>query len=221
MLCLHFFNLKRFKIAMSPSPKQSIKKSRLRLLHQYYSYTGFYRFVKSSLGKVILPMVLFIGALWLIHEFFIDFGDLFTSITTTYNPLTILAIFFASESLLGLVPPELFIAWADKTESPIFFLSMLALLSYFGGIISFFIGKTISKIPSVYEYFTIKMNKHVKMIRKWGGFLIVVGALLPIPFSITSIAAGLIHYKFKYYLLFGLLRFARFYLYALVIFHVL
>jgi len=206
---------------MSQSPKQNVKKSRIKLLHQYYSYTGFYAFVKSSLGKIILPVVIIIGALWAIHEFVIDFGVLFTSITTNYNPLTILAVFFASESLLGLVPPEIFIAWADKTASPIFFLSMLALLSYLGGIISFFIGKTISKIPSVYDYFTLKMNKHVKMIRKWGGFLIVVGALLPIPFSMTSIAAGLIHYNFKYYLLFGLLRFVRFYLYALVIFNVL
>ena len=104
---------------------------------------------------------------------------------------------------------------------PVFSLTMLAVLSYLGGIISFFIGKTISNMPSVYNYLEVKMEKHVKMIRKWGGFLIVVGALLPIPFSITSIAAGLIHYKFKNYLLFGLFRFVRFYLYALVIFNVL
>ncbi len=206
---------------MNSSPKQSIKKSKIRLLHQYYSYTGFYSFVKSSLGKSILPIGLFVIALWLVHAFLIDFNELFASITTTYNPLTILAVFFASESFLGLVPPEIFIAWADKTDAPIFYLSMLAVLSYIGGIISYSIGKAVSKMPSVYNYLQVKMEKHVKMIRKWGGFLIVVGALLPIPFSITSIAAGLIHYKFRDYLLFGLLRFVRFYLYALVIFNVL
>jgi membrane protein YqaA with SNARE-associated domain len=206
---------------MNSGPKQSVKKSKLKLLHQYYSYTGFYSFVKSSIGKALLPILIFIALLWLIHEFFFDFNDLFISITTTFNPLTILGVFFASESLLGLIPPEIFIAWADKTEMPVFFLSVLAVLSYVGGIISFFIGKTISNMPSVYNYLEVKMEKHVKMIRKWGGFLIVVGALLPIPFSITSIAAGLIHYKFKNYLLFGLLRFVRFYLYALVIFNVL
>jgi membrane protein YqaA with SNARE-associated domain len=206
---------------MNSGPKQSVKKSKLRLLHQYYSYTGFYSFVKSSIGKALLPILIFIALLWLIHEFFFDFNDLFISITTTFNPLTILGVFFASESLLGLIPPEIFIAWADKTEMPVFFLSVLAVLSYVGGIISFFIGKTISNMPSIYNYLEVKMEKHVKMIRKWGGFLIVVGALLPIPFSITSIAAGLIHYKFKNYLLFGLLRFVRFYLYALVIFNVL
>lgn len=206
---------------MNSSPKQSEKKSKLRLLHQYYSYTGFYSFVKSSLGKSLLPIFIFILSLWLINEFFIDFNDLFTFITTTFNPPIILGVFFASESLLGLIPPEIFIAWAGKTEMPVFFLTMLAVLSYLGGIISFFIGKGISKMPSVYNYLEVKMEKHVKMIRKWGGFLIVVGALLPIPFSITSIAAGLIHYKFLNYLLFGLLRFVRFYLYALVIFNIL
>jgi len=205
---------------MNSSPKQSEKKSKLRLLHQYYSYTGFYSFVKSSVGKSLLPIFIFIVLLWLINEFFIDFNDLFTFITTTFNPPMILGVFFASESLLGLIPPEIFIAWAGKTEMPVFFLTMLAVLSYLGGIISFFIGKGISKMPSVYNYLEVKMEKHVKMIRKWGGFLIVVGALLPIPFSITSIAAGLIHYKFSNYLLFGLLRFVRFYLYALVIFNI-
>ena len=126
----------------------------------------------------------------------------------------------AIDRIVPKVAESLFIAWAGKTEMPVFFLTMLAVLSYLGGIISFFIGKGISKMPSVYNYLEVKMEKHVKMIRKWGGFLIVVGALLPIPFSITSIAAGLIHYKFSNYLLFGLLRFVRFYLYALVIFNI-
>ncbi len=206
---------------MGSVPKQNVKKSRIRLLHQYYSYTGFYAFVKSSVGKAILPIILFIIGLWVIHSFVIDFDDLFTSITTTYSPIAILSVFFASESFLGLIPPEIFIAWADKTQMPIFYLSLLAVLSYIGGIISYFIGRSISIMPSVYAYLEVKMHKHVKMIRKWGGFLIVVGALLPIPFSLTSIAAGLIQYEFKNYLLFGLLRFLRFYLYALVIFNLI
>lgn len=205
---------------MNSTPRQNVKKSRLRLLHQYYSYTGFYAFVKSSIGKAIIPIVLFIVSLWVVHAFVIDFNDLFTSITTTYSPIAILMVFFASESVLGLIPPEIFIAWADKTQMPIFYLSMLAILSYLGGVISYFIGLAIANLPAVYEYLELKMQKHVKMIRKWGGFMIVVGALLPIPFSMTSIAAGVIKYDFKYYLLFGLLRFLRFYLYAIVIFNV-
>ena len=75
-------------------------------------------------------------------------------------------------------------------------------------------------IPTVHDALENKMSKHIKNTEKWGGFLIVVGALLPIPFSMTSIAAGIINYSFRLYLLFGLLRFVRFYGYALVIFKI-
>lgn len=170
--------------------------------------------------KSLLPIGLFVFALIMVHHYLIDFNELFTSIVDTYSPAVILSVFFVSESFLGLVPPEIFIAWAGKSSHPMLYLTLLAILSYTGGIISFFIGKSISKLPSVYNYLEVKMEKHIKMIRKWGGFLIVVGALLPIPFSITSIAAGIINYKFRNYILFGLLRFVRFYLYALVIFNV-
>ncbi|SDS41827.1 YqaA family protein [Christiangramia echinicola] len=197
---------------------KSKKKSRIRLLHQYYNYTGFYSFVWKSVKKAVLPIVLFIGALWAVDHYLLDIEDMLVTITETYAPFEVLAIFFLSESLLGLVPPELFIAWAGKSVSPFLYLSLLATASYLGGIVSYYIGVGITKIPAVHEAMELRMAKHIKNTRKWGGFLIIVGALLPIPFAMTSIAAGIIKFPFSSYLIFGLLRFARFYLYALVIF---
>ncbi|MEH6763122.1 YqaA family protein [Aequorivita antarctica] len=203
---------------------ETVRKSetnKLKRAHLYYKYTGFYSFVGQSLKKSIVPIVLIIVALIVLDLYVVDFSNLFTYITETYAPINILLVFLASESLLGLVPPEIFIAWSDKMPEPILYLTLLATLSYVGGIISYFIGKWIFTIPRVYAYMEGKMKKHLKQIRKWGGFLIVVGALLPIPFSMTSMAAGMIHYKFSNYLLFGLLRFVRFYLYAIAIFSLL
>lgn len=194
------------------------RKPRWKLLHQYYNYTGFYTFVGSSLRKAIIPILLFVGILWGVNEYVINLNDILVTVTKTYSPIGILSVFFASESLLGLIPPELFIAWAGKSTAPVLFLTLLAIASYLGGVVSYFIGRAITKIPSVHLYMEEKMAKHIKMIRKWGGFLIIVGALLPIPFAITSIAAGIIKFRFMSYLLFGLLRFVRFYAYALVIF---
>ncbi len=197
------------------------KKPRWKLLHQYYNYTGFYKFVGASLKKAILPIVLFLAAIIAVNEYVININSVLVTVTSTYAPIGILIVFLASESIgLGLVPPELFIAWAGKSAMPVFYLSLLALASYIGGILSYFAGKAITKIPSVHRYMETKMSKHIKNTEKWGGFLIVVGALLPIPFAITSVAAGIINYKFRYYLLFGLLRFIRFYGYALVIFKI-
>ena len=202
----------------------TVKKSetnKFKRTHLYYKYTGFYSFVGQTLKKAFFPLVFVIVALVLLNTYVIDFGSLFTYITETYAPLNILLVFLISESLLGLVPPEIFIAWSNKMPSPILYLSLLAALSYVGGIISYFIGRWIFTIPKVYEYMEGKMKKHLKQIRKWGGFLIIVGALLPIPYSMTSMAAGMIHYNFRNYLLFGLLRFVRFYLYAVAIFSLL
>ncbi|SHG21881.1 membrane protein YqaA, SNARE-associated domain [Salegentibacter echinorum] len=203
---------------MKKDAKSKKKKSRIRLLHQYYSYTGFYKFVWKSIKKAILPIVLFVGALLAIDRFVLDIEQMLVTVTETYSPLGILGVFFASESLLGLIPPELFIAWSGKSDSPILYLSFLALASYLGGVISYFIGRWMTKIPAVHNAIEVKMAQHIKNTRKWGGFLIIVGALLPIPFAMTSIAAGIIKFPFPSYLMFGLLRFARFYLYALVIF---
>lgn len=197
---------------------RSKKKSRIRLLHQYYSYTGFYSFVWRSVKKAVLPIVLFVGALLAIDHYLLDIEDILVTITETYAPFQVLGIFFLSESILGLVPPELFIAWAGKSSAPFLYLTLLATASYMGGIVSYFAGVGITKIPAVQKSMEIRLAKHIKNTRKWGGFLIIVGALLPIPFSITSIAAGFIRFPFSSYLIFGLLRYARFYLYALVIF---
>lgn len=195
--------------------------NKLKRAHLYYKYTGFYSFVGQSLKKAIIPIVLVIIALVVLDLYVVDFSNLFTYITVNYAPINILLVFLASESLLGLVPPEIFIAWSDKMPEPMLYLTILATLSYIGGIISYFIGKWIFTIPRVYAYMEGKMKRHLNQIRKWGGFLIVVGALLPIPYSVTSMAAGTIHYKFSNFLLFGLLRFVRFYLYAIAIFSLL
>lgn len=203
---------------MKKKDAKSKKKSRWRLLHQYYSYTGFYTFVWKSVRKAILPILLVVAAIMALDFYVVDLNQLLVTVTETYPPSGIIAIFFLSESILGLVPPELFIAWAGKSAFPIFYLSLLAAASYLGGIVSYFIGVSITRIPAIHRQMQENLATHIKNTRKWGGFLIIVGALLPIPFAITSIAAGFIRFPFMSYLMFGLLRFVRFYLYALVIF---
>ncbi len=194
------------------------KKSKARLLHQYYTYTGFYTFIGNSLKKAFLPVLIVVTTLILFNKYVYNINDALQSITETFSKTGILITFFTSESLLGLIPPEIFIAWSKKTSDPIFNLAVLATLSYLGGITSFFLGKAALKIESVKNYLEVKMAKSLKNTSKWGGFLIIVGALLPIPFSITCMAAGMIKYPFKGVALYGLLRFVRFAIYGIAIF---
>ena len=189
-------------------------------LHNYYGRTGFYLFVWESVKKAFLPIVLVVIGLFLFNKYVYDINEGLETITETFSRTGILITFFLSETLLGLVPPEIFIAWSGKTENPVLNLSLLATLSYAGGLLSYFIGKTALKIKSVKEYLEVKMAENLKNTKKWGGFLILVGALLPLPFSIACLAAGMIKYPFRNVALFGLFRFGRFAAYAWAIFQV-
>ena len=140
--------------------------------------------------------------------------------TETFSRITVLTVFFISETILGLIPPEIFIAWSKKTPTPVINLSILAILSYIGGLLSYFIGRMTLKIESVKLYLEVKMADSIKNSRKWGGILILVGALLPLPFSIACMASGMIKYPFRNVVFLGLFRLARFAIYAWAIFKV-
>lgn len=168
--------------------------------------------------KAAVPIILFVALVLGIHFFVMDINDILVYVTENFPPTGVFGVFFASESILGLIPPEIFIAWAGKSDYAWLFLGVLATLSYFGGVISYFVGRGVASIPSVFVFLEVKMAKHIKNMRKWGGLLIVAGALLPLPFAISSIAAGIIKFPFGSFLLFGLLRFLRFLIYGFVIF---
>lgn len=203
---------------MKSKPKTKSEKSRLQLLHQYYSYTGFYGFVWNAVKKALPFIVIAIIGIYVVNHF-VDINDMLVQLTKTLPVYGVLAFFFVSETFLGLVPPEIFIAWAGKMYAPWGYLTILAILSYCGGLVSYYIGHVITKIPAIHNYLEMKMKKQLKNSKKWGGFLIVVGALLPLPFSISCMAAGLISFPFRNVMLFGSLRLIRFLIYGIVIFH--
>jgi len=205
---------------MKSKAKSKTSKSRLLLLHQYYCYTGFYAFVWQSIKKALPFIAILIGSAYVFNHFF-SIKETLVHFTETLPVLGVLGFFFASESLLGLVPPEIFIAWASHMDLPWLYLSILGFLSYAGGLLSYWIGIGITKIPSVHNYLEVKIAKQLKNSKKWGGFLIVVGALLPLPFSMSCIAAGIIEFSFKNVVLYGSLRLLRFLIYGLLIFNVL
>ncbi|MGC1205133.1 MAG: VTT domain-containing protein [Flavobacteriaceae bacterium] len=200
-------------------PKSKVEKTRLQLLHQYYKYTGFYVFVWQSVKKALPYIIVFVIGIYVLNHFF-SINKALIHLTETLPVYGVLIFFFVSETILGLVPPEMFIAWAGKMNYSWLYLTVLAFLSYFGGLLSYWIGQFITKIPSVHNYLEVKMEKQLQNSRKWGGFLIIVGALLPLPFSISCMAAGLIEFPFKNVVVYGSLRLLRFAIYGLIIFNV-
>ncbi|PKH49350.1 short-chain dehydrogenase [Tenacibaculum sp. Bg11-29] len=196
------------------------KNPHVKRLHNYYQRTGFYMFIWESLKKAFLPILIAVTVVFLFNRYVYNLNDALQVVTETFSILGILITFFVSETILGLIPPEIFIAWAKKTANPVLNLSILATLSYLGGLTAYFIGRASLKIKSIKNYLEVKMAKNLKNTSKWGGILILVGALLPLPFAISCLTAGMIKYPFKNVVIFGLFRFLRFAIYALAIFSI-
>ena len=190
-------------------------------INRYYSLTNFYSFLLSTVIKGLILFFLFILLIFCIDFFFIDLELLIKNSFEKYSSVMLMSIFFISESFLGLIPPELFLIWSTESSHPFLYVFLLALLSYIGGIVSFFIGRYLYLIPFIKSFIENQISKHIVNLRKWGGFFIVLGAVSPLPHSLISMTSGLIKYSLKNYLLWSLFRFLRFFIYAVVIFGIL
>ena len=94
---------------------KSQKKSRAKLLHQYYSYTGFYKFILSSLRKAAIPVILIVVGLFLFNKYVFTIDDGLKLLSESFSRTGVFITFFISETILGLIPPEIFIGWSKKT----------------------------------------------------------------------------------------------------------
>jgi len=195
-------------------------KEKLSLYHRFLKFKGIYGLAWRSFIKLLIIAAIITLILVLAQQFINDLHIKIEVFLKQWDVPMTLIIFFISETLLGLIPPDFFIAWAGKSAQPLLILSVLAILSYIGGVLAFFIGRWIRHFPKIHRWLELKLADNLGKVRRYGGFLIVFSALLPLPFSTVSMVAGMVNYPKKTFLLLGLTRLLRFYLYALVLFHI-
>lgn len=177
-----------------------------------------YGFVGRTLLKLFLILAGVGIAFYFTEKYLIDFDAIFKYMFQEVNIYLIFVIFFVSESLLGLIPPDLFIAWAKHCPNQYLSIGILSILSYSGGLVAYIIGKQIRKIHKINKYVEKKFKKSFQLVNKYGGFIIVFAAIFPLPFSTITMVAGVMHYPFRKLVLLGLFRFIRIIGYAIIIF---
>lgn len=166
--------------------------------------------------KIIVLYAITIIPIVLILKHFFDLDAIFDYITGNFNDMGVLITFTLSESFLGMIPPDIFVIWSAKFTHPFLILTLLGVLSYIGGIISYYIGYGFSLRPRIKRYTERALGKYVKLVQKWGGAFVVIAALFPFtPFSMIVIAVSLLKFRLRMYLLFGLTRVTRFVLQGL------
>ncbi len=165
-------------------------------------------------------MAVILLALYMFEIFTPGISHYFQVYSTAFSKELVLTFFFVSETLLGLIPPDLFIVWAKQFASPYAVVTVLAVLSYLAGLLAYYLGVRLVAIKKMKEFIHVKFEKQFAMLRSWGGLIIVIAALLPLPFSTMCLGAGMLKFSFRTLAILGVFRIARFFVYAAVLYQV-
>ena len=194
-----------------------------KLYFHYLKRTGLFAFVKSNLTKLGIVIAVFFGLIFLLERYVITLKEVFEAVVENVDTWAVFLVFTLSESFLGIIPPDMFIVWTKELSTHIridewLLVGFLATLSYVGGLISYLIGMKIIHIPKIHDWAIEKYGELFRNLKKWGGFFVVISALLPVPFSIVMMICGITGYPFKWAAYLGLFRFLRFFGYATFLF---
>ena len=190
----------------------------LKAYHQLLLRTGGYTFLRSNLLKLGASILIILGLFYLIDGYIINIDDAMAWVTQILSPAGLISVFFFSEVSFGFITPELLIVWADETLKPNWMLALLATLSYTAGIVSYFIGRFWSTRKIVRERILERNATTMDQLRRFGGLLIILAALTPLPYPIVCQLSGMNKYPFKYFVWITLVRFLRFGLYGALLF---
>ena len=190
----------------------------LKAYHLLLVRTGGYTFLRSNLLKLGASILIILGLFYLIDGYIINIDDAMAWVTQILSPAGLISLFFFSEVSFGFITPELLIVWADETLKPNWMLALLAALSYTAGIVSYFIGRFWSTRKIVRERILERNVTTMDQLRRFGGLLIILAALTPLPYPIVCQLSGMNKYPFKYFVWITLVRFLRFGLYGALLF---
>ncbi|QOI96593.1 MAG: VTT domain-containing protein [Flammeovirgaceae bacterium] len=137
------------------------------------------------------------------------------------KPIILFLVFFASEVLFGLVPPEFFmLVWILHKVSLLQFvinLIILTVISYLAGVIGYLIGSNFSKTTAYKKLHVRYLMQYDAQLKRYGAFLVIVAAITPIPYSATCMLAGSVNLPFKQFLLISISRVVRFAAYGYMV----
>ncbi len=192
-------------------------KQRILKFHHKLGKKGIYSLAGRSLLRLLLAVFIVGIIIYILQTQVHDFSGQMNSFLMTLDWRFVLSLFFISETVLGMIPPDFFIVWANAGYYPYIMTAILALLSYLGGLTAYYIGFRLSKIPKVNKWLLIKFSSHFATFHKYGGILIVFSALLPLPFSTVTLVTGMLHYPFKKIAILGSSRILRFFGYGYIL----
>ena len=171
------------------------------------------RFLFRNLLKGLLWFAVIITA-FIITEKYIEENFTTHIDVVQSNVFLLYLIYTLSEIVFGILPPELFmLVWSlgqASVEMYVLNVIALAVISYAAGVFGYYIGNTFSKTPFYKRIHDRHLAQYSRQLRRYGSYLVIVGAITPIPFSATCMMAGSVNLPFNNFLLICISRLLRF-----------
>ena len=172
----------------------------------------YYQFIFSSGIKALIWLAAIVGG-YLLFEKFVP--TQWNQYLAPFNekPELIFTIFFASETLFGIIPLEFFILWAKKEPilTYISYVILFSALSYIGAFIAYWAGTQVKRFAFLKRLTQLDSFRYYATIySKFGGLVIILSALTPLPFATISFLSATFQFPVEKYMLYSATRFARF-----------
>lgn len=187
------------------------------IYYRYYRSTGLYSFIFKNLLKTVAIIVVVGIAALMVNKFIIKITDIPDFLIQNFNTTIVLLFFYLSESFLGLIPPDIFILWVTEFQHFYFWVSILGIISYFGGLTAYYIGGLIRLTRHFRTRIEHFYQNNISKIEHWGGIFIIIAALFPLPYAVVTLLCGLLKFPLKKLIYLGCFRILRFYIYAALI----
>ncbi|MDH5602564.1 MAG: hypothetical protein OEY51_01425 [Cyclobacteriaceae bacterium] len=129
-------------------------------------------------------------------------------------------IFLVSEIVFGIIPPELFMMWSlHEGISEVYAVNVmfLAAISYASGVSGYFIGRRFSTSGLYKKIHDNFLYQYKGVLRRFSGFIVVVGAITPLPFSGMCMLVGTIDFPANKFYLISLTRFLRYAIFGYIV----
>ena len=133
------------------------------------------------------------------------------------------AVVFFADLIISPVPPDaalFFIGKSSLHSSWAIYVPILGVVSTLAGVCGWLVGQKIKGLPyfkKLLDYF--EQSEHRSAAKKYGFWMVVLGALTPLPFSLTCWLAGIFRMPFKNFLIAASFRIPRFIIYYWAIFY--
>ena len=190
----------------------------MRLQHLIMQRKGGYTFIKANVTKFLLSIAIILLSFYFFDTYILDIDSAAAWATGLLSPFGLISLFFFSEISIGFITPELLIVWADETLKPTWMLILLASLSYVAGILGYFLGQFWRTRAFVRNFILERYRETFIQLNRFGGLLIILAALTPLPYPIVSQLSGVNNYPFHKFALLTLVRFLRFAIYGALLY---